>query len=145
MAQFSKTSKERLATAHEDLQTVFNEVINHFDCTVIFGYRSPEEQNKLYQQGRTKPGSIVTYKDGYEKKSKHNYSPSLAVDVVPYPIEWKNKDRMRYFAGFVLGIAQMLKKEGKIKHDIVWGADWDDDTFLKDHSFVDLPHFQIKP
>ena len=144
MGTFGKSSREKLDTAHKDLQTLFEEVVKHFDCTVVYGHRSPEEQNKLYQQGRTLPGGIVTYKDGYEKLSKHNYSPSLAVDVVPYPINWKDVDRIRYFAGFVMGIAKMLKGQGLIENDIVWGADWDNDTELSDESFVDLPHFQIK-
>ena len=32
MAKFGKTSKKRLSTCHEDLQTVFNEVIKHVDA-----------------------------------------------------------------------------------------------------------------
>jgi peptidoglycan L-alanyl-D-glutamate endopeptidase CwlK len=144
MAKFGKSSLARLETVHKDLQIVFKEVIKYFDCTVVFGHRSPEKQNELYQQGRTTPGSIVTYKDGYEKLSKHNHSPSLAVDVVPYPIDWGDTDRMRYFAGFVMGIAKMLKEQGKIENNIVWGADWDGDTELNDQKFVDIPHFQIK-
>jgi peptidoglycan L-alanyl-D-glutamate endopeptidase CwlK len=35
------------------------------------GYRSIEEQNRLYAQGRTKPGRIVTKAKGGE--SPHNY------------------------------------------------------------------------
>lgn len=144
MAEYSKSSKDKLGTAHEDLQTLFNEVIKHFDCTIVYGHRTPEKQNELYQQGRTLPGKIVTFKDGYNKLSKHNYYPSLAVDAVPFPIDWSDEERITYFAGVVIGIAKMLKQQGKIKNDIVWGADWDSDTFIKDESFVDKPHFQIK-
>ncbi len=43
------------------------------------GFRSPEEQNKLYAQGRTTKGKIVTYKKGGQ--SRHNLGE--AVDVVP--------------------------------------------------------------
>lgn len=44
-------------------------------------YRSPEVQNKLYQQGRTTEGDIVTQIDGITKKSNHNFYPARAFDV----------------------------------------------------------------
>ena len=49
-------------------------------------FRSAQEQNELYAQGRTKPGKIVT--NAVAGKSAHNYRigqvpASLAVDVVP--------------------------------------------------------------
>jgi peptidoglycan L-alanyl-D-glutamate endopeptidase CwlK len=144
MPKFGKRSTETLKTCHKDLQTLFNEVIQHYDCSVISGHRTPSEQYKLYQQGRKTKGPQVTQIDGYKKKSKHNYSPSLGVDVVPYPIEWKNLDRMKVFIGFVLGVAAMLKKKGEIKNTIISGIDWDNDTFYNDQLFKDHPHFQIK-
>ena len=42
-------------------------------------YRSPERQDELYKQGRSKPGPIVTYKRGGE--SNHNKLPTPALDV----------------------------------------------------------------
>lgn len=150
MAKFSKASKDKLNTAHKDLQIVFNEVIKYFDCTILCGLRTPKEQFELFKKGREfingewiKTGSVVTYVDGTDKKSKHNENPSHAIDAVPYPIEWDNLNRMRLFAGYVLGISKILKEQGKIENDIVWGADWDSDTFMKDHTFSDFPHFQI--
>lgn len=139
---FSDISKERLSLVHQDLHVLFNEVIKYFDCSVIYGIRTTEEQQELYAQGRTKPGYIVTYKDGIINKSKHQ--EGLAVDVVPYPINWKDRDRLIYFAGFVKGIAKRLKEEGKIKNNIICGIDWDDDTDLSDQSLFDAVHFQIK-
>jgi peptidoglycan L-alanyl-D-glutamate endopeptidase CwlK len=38
---------------------------------VTDGVRTAEEQHALYEQGRTKPGKIVTNADGYAKKSNH--------------------------------------------------------------------------
>ncbi len=125
----------RLSECHPDLQTLFQEVIKHFDCTVICGHRGEEAQN-------------VAYEDGFSTKlfpnSKHNRSPSLAVDVVPYPINWKDTDRMRYFAGYVMGVAKMLKRYNAIEREIVSGLDWDGDTDLSDQRLKDAPHFQIK-
>ena len=42
--------------------------------------RTAGEQRKLYDQGRIKPGKIVTECDGIRKKSKHQ--PWLAMDFV---------------------------------------------------------------
>lgn len=49
------------------------------DVLIYCTYRSPEEQNGLYAQGRTKPGSIVTNARGGE--SWHNHR--CAFDFVP--------------------------------------------------------------
>lgn len=46
---------------------------------VTAAYRSIEEQDELYAQGRTKPGHIVT--DARGGSSAHNFA--MAVDVVP--------------------------------------------------------------
>lgn len=153
MPKFSKSSAKELSTASLDLQTLAEYVVKYFDCTVVFGSRTPAEQFKLYKKGRKEVNGVwmivdkkkvVTYKDGYNKKSKHNYLPSQAIDLAPYPIDWDDEDRMRYFAGYVMGIAKMLKEVGLIKSDIIWGGDWDDDTDLSDQSFMDLVHFQTK-
>ena len=69
----------------------------------------------------------------------------MAADVIPFPVEWKNLKRMKFFAGYVLGIAQGLFNEGKIYHKVVSGLDWDADTILKDTTFKDHPHFQLIP
>ena len=39
-----------------------------------------KDQNEKYQQGRTKPGNIITNCDGYKKKSNHQ--SGLAKDVI---------------------------------------------------------------
>ncbi len=43
-------------------------------------YRSPTDQNYLYQQGRTRSGQIITNCDGYLTLSKHQ--SWLAVDLL---------------------------------------------------------------
>ena len=99
MPRFGRRSRERLATCNKDLQMVFNEVIKHVDCSVLCGTRGEEEQNKAYDEGRSK----VKY-----PKGRHNASPSYAVDVTPYPIDWEDRERQTLFAGFVLGIANQM-------------------------------------
>ena len=128
MPSFGKSSQDKLATCDPRLQKVFNEVIKHFDCTVIEGHRGEEAQNKAFAEGKSK----LKYPQG-----KHNKTPSLAADVLPYPIDWNDTNRMRYFAGFVVGIAATMG----IK--LRWGGDWNQNTELKDNSFNDLPHFEL--
>jgi peptidoglycan L-alanyl-D-glutamate endopeptidase CwlK len=43
-------------------------------------YRSPADQNYLYQQGRTRPGKIITNCDGHIQLSQHQRW--LAVDIL---------------------------------------------------------------
>ena len=135
MATYSKTSKDRLATAHQDLQVIFNQVIKSFDNTILCGHRGEQEQEAAFD---------AHYSKVHFPHSKHNSVPSMAVDAVPYPIDWKDLERMKYFAGYVMGVAETLKQYGAISHDLVTGLDWDDDTILSDTTFKDHPHFQLK-
>jgi peptidoglycan L-alanyl-D-glutamate endopeptidase CwlK len=129
MAKFGKKSKERLSTCHQDLQKVFNEVIKYIDCSVLEGHRGEERQNKLLQEGKTK----VAY-----PKGRHNAKPSNAVDVVPYPVDWKDRERFHLFAGFVLGLARRM---GVV---LRWGGDWNMNFEVDDNKFDDFPHFELR-
>lgn len=136
MPTFSKKSLKILRTVHPDLQTLFQIVVLFFDCTVVSGLRTLEEQQELYAQGRTKPGDIVTNADGIINKSNHQ--SGNAVDVVPYPSMWSDKKKSREFGGFVLGVAAILKQIGIIDIEIEWGGHW------KIFDGGDMPHFQKK-
>ena len=129
MPYFGKRSRKNLATCDEKLQKVFNEVIKHVDCSVIEGHRDKERQNKLYEEGKTK----VRHPNG-----RHNANPSNAADVVPYPIDWSDRERFHLFAGFVLGIAKSMNI------NLRWGGDWNQNFEVDDNQFDDFPHFEIK-
>lgn len=139
MPKFSKRSRAKLETCHEDLQTLFNAVVVGFDCTPIYGHRTVEEQQALFAIGRTTElhRNPVTKCDGIINKSMHNHFPSLAIDILPYPVDWNDTDRIRYFAGYVMGIAD------SIGINVRWGGDWDNDTELRDNLFNDLAHYEI--
>jgi len=99
MPYFGRRSKKQLATCDERLQSVFNEVIKHIDCSVLEGHRGEIRQNELYEEGKTKV---------YFPNGRHNSNPSRAIDVAPYPIDWSDRDRFNYFAGYVKGIASQM-------------------------------------
>ena len=125
---FSEASAAKLQTCDPRLQRVFYEVIKHYDCTIIEGYRGERDQNEAFQNGNSK----LRW-----PQSKHNQMPSLAVDVMPYPIDWKDLERLTLFAGFVLGTTKSLGIT------LRWGADWDSDWDLKEEKFRDYPHFEL--
>lgn len=128
MYKWGPRSIKHLVTLDERLQKVLNEVIKYVDCSIIEGHRSGERQNKLFEEGRTK----VKYPYG-----RHNSNPSRAVDVVPYPIDWDDRERFHLFAGFVIGIGQSMG----IK--LRWGGDWNMNFEVDDNNFDDFPHFEL--
>lgn len=128
MPKFSTRSKERLSTCDQRLFDLFSDVVEHFDCTVLVGHRTEAEQDEAFRTGHSK----LKW-----PKSKHNHTPSLAVDVAPYPIDWKDRERFTYFAGFVLGMATTRGIR------IRWGGNWQMDTMLRNNTFDDLVHFEI--
>jgi peptidoglycan L-alanyl-D-glutamate endopeptidase CwlK len=128
MPEYSEKSRRELNACHEDLQKLFYFVIQHFDCSVIEDHRNKERQNLAYRAGNTK----LEY-----PHSKHNQTPSLAVDVIPYPVDWTDLKRMYYFAGFVMATAVAMNIP------LRWGGDWDRDTEVIDNRFNDLCHFEL--
>ena len=134
MPKFSQDSFSKLSTCHIDLQAIFYEVIKSFDCKILEGHRNQEDQDRYYEEGKSRH----KWPHG-----KHNYQPSMAVDVAPYPVDWNNLKRFYWFGGYVMGIAQRLKDEGKITHSLRYGGDWDSDKDINDQSFNDLVHFEL--
>ena len=129
MPRFGKSSKKRLLTCDIRLQDVFNEVIKYIDCSVLEGHRGEERQNKLQKEGKSK----VSY-----PKGRHNFSPSRAVDVAPYPIDWNDRERFHLFAGYVLGMAR------RMGYTLRWGGDWNMNFEVNDNKFDDFPHFELR-
>ncbi len=136
MYAFSPRSRERLASCHRDLQLLFNTVIKDFDCTIVCGHRTREEQAVACRQGRSQTPW---------PNSKHNAVPSLAVDVAPYPIDWEDVKTFCLFAGWVLCTANHLYERGRISHRVRWGGDWDMDNDTGDNRFNDLVHYELLP
>ncbi len=135
MPQFSKSSEDKLNTCHADLQTLFREVIKRYDCTVVCGFRTKAEQDEAFRLGFSK----VKY------PGTHSTKPSIAVDVAPFEVsgvDW-GKVQSAFFAGYVLGLAEELFNQGRIKHKIRSGADWDNDKDVDDTTFWDACHFEL--
>lgn len=120
MPQFSKASKERLATCDVRLQEICNEAIKEIDFMVSCGHRTKEDQDRAFANGVSK---------AQWPKSKHNSKPSLAVDLVPHPVNWQDLPAFERLAKVILRIA------GEKGIKITWGGVW---LHLRDY-----PHFEI--
>ena len=143
MPSFGNKSRSILDTCHPDLQRLFIEVVKWFDCSVIYGFRDEQLQNKLFNK-------VPKVTETPWPDSTHNTVPSNGIDAVPYPIHWpdlknrperftKDMGRFYMFDGFVLATARQMGIE------IISGSDWDRDFTLTDQSFDDLAHFQRVP
>lgn len=102
------TSRKRLATAHSDLQRLFEAVADGVDrgecpgvrdITVLCGFRGQYDQNLAYDRGKSKlrwPNSA------------HNKTPALAVDAAPYPIDWLDLAAFESLQAYVREVAVRL-------------------------------------
>lgn len=127
MPAFGTTSLRKLSECDERLQIILHDVVQEYDISVICGHREESAQNELFRAGK----SHVLFPN-----SKHNVSPSRAVDIIPWPVDWNDREAFCYMAGFVFGVAA--------SHDIRlrWGGNWDGDGRTANH-FDDLPHFEL--
>ncbi|CDF84271.1 peptidase m15b and m15c dd-carboxypeptidase vany/endolysin [Pseudomonas knackmussii B13] len=90
---------------------------------VISALRTYAEQDQLYAQGRTAPGTVVT--NAKAGQSNHNFG--IAFDVGVFEGNKYLGDSPKYKAVGALGIELGLE----------WGGNW--------KSIVDQPHFQLRP
>jgi peptidoglycan LD-endopeptidase CwlK len=137
MLGLGRQSSARLNTCHADLQLIVTEVASYFPLTVIHGYRGEAEQTAAFRAGKS---------DKPWPQSKHNRTPSRAVDLAPLRydhrkggsyIDWDDWRAFGVLAGLMIATAR--------KHGIRirWGADWDSDWNIEEHRLIDGPHFEL--
>ncbi len=120
-------SERAIATLHPKVQPLARQLVldaaaKDIEIRITSGTRTYDEQNALYEQGRSKPGRIVTNaRAGY---SNHNFG--LAIDVTVFqdgkPVWESPQYKTLGNLGKALGFA--------------WGGDW---------QFQDEPHFELRP
>lgn len=141
MYALSPASIRKLEGVHPDLVRVVKQAIRitNQDFSILEGVRTPERQKKLYAQGRTEPGEIVTW----TLKSNHFINPETgyghAVDIVPYPLDWNDPKKFDAIAKAMFSAAKELKV------NLRWGADWDQDGKPREKGESDSPHFELAP
>ena len=122
------TTEKRLATLEPSFKPKIEVLLHELEqmgikCVVTSARRTMAEQAKLYAQGRTTHGAIVTKAD--KGQSSHNFG--LAVDLAPLnaagEIDWDAND----------DIWQVIARTAE-KNGLEAGYFW--------KSFVDKPHIQ---
>ena len=143
---FSQESLKQMSKVHPKLIEVMKAAITNspYDFRITDGARTAEEQNYLYQQGRTRPGQKVTNCDGYKAKSNHQIKADgygHAVDIFPCGViengvyrkftsaEGYDDKKLKLIANHILAVA----KSKNI--NIEWGGNW---------KMNDTPHFELK-
>jgi len=137
LSELDERSAKNVATLHPKVQPLFKKWILEcqflakslgYEYKAISGNRSWEEQSKIYAQGRTSPGKVVTNaKPGF---SNHNFG--IAVDMGVF------KDG-KYLDGSKPSEAEAFHRKAAelaAKFNLEWGGSW--------KSFKDYPHFEWK-
>lgn len=115
-----KSDLSKLDSCHPDLIAIVSAVAIHFSLRVTCGRRGEVDQNRLYDSGL----SLVRYPD-----SKHNETPSLAVDIVPLPVNWEDITAFTVLAG------AMFYEARRRGIELVWGGYFKN---LKDYGHYEL-------
>jgi peptidoglycan L-alanyl-D-glutamate endopeptidase CwlK len=119
---FSKREEARLLSCHLDLQRIVRRVhIERMPLIVVCGHRGEKDQNAHF--------AAKTSKLKWPH-SRHNVFPSEAVDLAPFPLDWKDLGRFAQLADHMLEIAHL---EGVT---LIWGGSWP--------KFQDFGHFEME-
>ena len=136
MYKLSKRSLNNLNGVHPDLVKVVKRAleISDIDFTVVEGLRTIEKQKEYVAKGASK------IMKSYHLKQKDGYGH--AVDIYPY---YNGSVQVNAPLSEFKKIANAMMKAGN-EYDVIvtWGADWDRDGNIKEHSFIDSPHYQIE-
>lgn len=122
MPKLSAASQRRLDGAHPLLRKLFTEVARDANITILDSQRGRAAQERAFALGNSR---------AHFGDSAHNWRPALALDVVPYPIDWTDFGRFK-----VLGALVTVKAKA-MGIPISWGGRW---TKLKDY-----PHYELTP
>lgn len=146
MPRFGRVSLANRAELHPDLAKILDIAILKHDFSIVDGARTYAEQAKNVAKGvsKTMNSRHLPNSEGWAE----------AADLLPYPFEgWgavqkgldaaKRADstlavvRFARLMGFVEGVAHA--------HGVVvrLGIDWDSDSLVGEHSFLDFPHVEL--
>lgn len=78
------------------------------DFTIVEGYRTVSRQKKLYAQGRTEPGEIVTEKDGVYKLSDHQKGEAVDIAIWRGRIVWVDAEGYKAVRDHIEEVAKRL-------------------------------------
>lgn len=119
--KLSQISQDRLLTCDPRLQQLVSAVSDVTNCAVLCGHRDEADQEHAFLIGTSKE---------QWPNSRHNSSPSEAVDLAPLPLSWEDIDSFRR-------LNEVVQQEAaKLGLEIEWGGDF--------KSIKDWDHWQLK-
>lgn len=119
---FTEKSAKRLALAHPDLQRLMNAAREKIEFEILDSQRGKLKQEEAFNTGHSK---------AHFGQSAHNWSPALALDIIPIPLDWEDIDSFVALSKVILPLA----KEMGIP--ISWGGHW--------QKLKDMPHYELSP
>ena len=131
--KFSPSSTARLLTCDVRLQHIANTAIEDspIDFGITCGHRDQAEQDRCCAKGLSKTPWPT---------SKHNKTPSMAFDFVPFidgKAAWEHLQAFKDVAHHILMTAD------KLGISLRWGGDWNCNG-IADEKFIDMPHMELK-
>lgn len=122
MVELGAASRRRLDGAHPLLRALFERVAAETPILVLDSQRGRTAQERAFALGHSR---------AHFGQSAHNWSPALALDVVPAPLDWADTARFSALAARVKALA------AEMSIPIVWGGDWP--------RLRDMPHYELAP
>lgn len=138
MTDFSVCSLANLQGVHPTLVDLIKEITQFFDCSILGGTRTAEEQTEFLAKGMTQTMNSLhlIQKDGY----------GHAIDVAPTPQQWDNSPQAKLTKYEVQCIAFLFYAKGYAQAKgikIRIGADWNGNNLWTDNMFNDLDHIEL--
>lgn len=125
---FDAASAKRLAQAHPDIQKIMLNARAQIAFTILDSQRGRAAQERAFKAGNTK---------AHFGDSAHNWSPAVAVDIAPIPLNWNDRQAFINLSKVILPIAKQFGIP------LRWGGDWNMDGSTSDG--WDLPHYELHP
>jgi peptidoglycan L-alanyl-D-glutamate endopeptidase CwlK len=122
MPKLSAASRSRLDGAHPLLRKLFTAIADETPILVLDSQRGRAAQERAFALGHSR---------AHFGQSAHNWSPAIALDVTPAPLDWSDFDRFAALARLVKAKARTLGIP------IAWGGDWP--------GLRDMPHYELDP
>ena len=146
---YGTASTRNLQTCHRDIQATMNLAIyiSDVDMSAVCGKRGEVAQEKAFDDGFSKahfgesPHNFVVKDDG----------GCPACDMIPWKDgkgQWNDKALFHRMADFIMEANKQLLGWGIVKHELVWGNDWNGNGIIVENdpaeNFIDRPHWQLK-
>lgn len=152
--KFGNSSRQKLDTIHDDLVLIFEESlkVSQVDFGVSNGSRTIAKQQQYFNERKSKINPENYSLEKLMQIAKHlvdkDHPKSRAGDIYVY-VPGKKELRydvryLSYLGGVITSTANRLFNEGRVKHKIRWGYNWDGDEEIgTDQRFQDMPHFEL--